>query len=100
LARTAVRTWRPARAFDVWHDRAVFHFLVEPVDPVDRAGYGEALRRGTRAGSLAVVGTFAAHGRRRARGCRWPATARRLREAVTAASSVDCCTWVVLRRPR
>jgi hypothetical protein len=98
LARTAVRTWRPARAFDVWHDRAVFHFRV---DRVDRAGYGEALRRGTRAGSLAVVGTFAAHGPPL---CSGLPVARhgpdRLRDAITAASSVDCCTWVVLRRPR
>jgi len=23
-------TWSPERTFDVWHDRAVFHFLVEP----------------------------------------------------------------------
>src|SRR4051794_27952787 len=23
-----IRSWRPERTFDVWHDRAVFHFLV------------------------------------------------------------------------
>src|SRR5690349_3363392 len=27
-----VRTWRPERTFDVWHDRAVFHFLVDAAD--------------------------------------------------------------------
>jgi SAM-dependent methyltransferase len=112
-----VRTWRPERPFDVWHDRAVFHFLV---DPVDRTGYGEALRLGTLAGSLAVVGTFAAHG---PSSCSGLPVARydpdRLRDAVAAASGVDWqmqastaeehrtpagavqpFTWVVLHRPR
>jgi 2-polyprenyl-3-methyl-5-hydroxy-6-metoxy-1,4-benzoquinol methylase len=31
-----VTEWQPSRRFDVWHDRAVFHFLV---DPADRAAY-------------------------------------------------------------
>jgi hypothetical protein len=111
-----VRTWRPERTFDVWHDRAVFHFLV---DPADRAGYGAALRRGTRAGSLLVVGTFAAHGPASCSGlpvARYDAD--RLRDALTAASgvawqplrataeehrtpagAVQPFTWLVLRRP-
>jgi 2-polyprenyl-3-methyl-5-hydroxy-6-metoxy-1,4-benzoquinol methylase len=25
-----ITDWHPARTFDVWHDRAVFHFLTEP----------------------------------------------------------------------
>jgi trans-aconitate methyltransferase len=25
-----VLSWQPQRTYDVWHDRAVFHFLVEP----------------------------------------------------------------------
>lgn len=29
-------TWRPTRTYDVWHDRAAFHFLT---DPDDRAAY-------------------------------------------------------------
>jgi SAM-dependent methyltransferase len=111
-----IRTWRPERTFDVWHDRAVFHFLV---DPADRAGYGAALRRGTRAGSLLVVGTFAAHGPASCSGlpvARYDAD--RLRDALTAASgvawqplrataeehrtpagAVQPFTWLVLRRP-
>src|SRR5947209_14313772 len=36
-----VTTWRPAKAFDVWHDRAAFHFLT---DPDDRAAYATCLR--------------------------------------------------------
>src|SRR5580692_10341554 len=31
-----VREWPPSRCFDIWHDRATFHFLV---DPADRAAY-------------------------------------------------------------
>ena len=27
-----VLAWRPQRRFDLWHDRAVFHFLVDPAD--------------------------------------------------------------------
>ena len=54
-----VRRWRPERTFDLWHDRAVFHFLV---DPADRDGYGAAMRAGTVPGALAVIGTFAADG--------------------------------------
>jgi hypothetical protein len=32
-----VRSWQPHRTFDAWHDRAVFHFLVESTDR-DRYG--------------------------------------------------------------
>lgn len=34
-------TWQPAKTYDVWHDRAAFHFLTEPRD---RAAYVERLR--------------------------------------------------------
>lgn len=37
----------PPAAFDLWHDRAVFHFLVEPGD---RRRYGEQLHRSLRPG--------------------------------------------------
>lgn len=49
----------PAAAFDVWHDRAVFHFLT---DPRDRAAYGAQLRRAVRPGGHAIVATFAEDG--------------------------------------
>jgi len=49
----------PAAAFDVWHDRAVFHFLT---DPRDRAAYGGQLRRAVRPGGHAIVATFAEDG--------------------------------------
>jgi len=43
-------------AFQLWHDRAVFHFLTEPDD---RARYLANLRRALRPGGHLVIGTFA-----------------------------------------
>lgn len=42
--------------FDLWHDRAVFHFLV---DPADRRRYMEVVRATLAAGGHVVIGTFA-----------------------------------------
>ncbi len=46
-------------AFDVWHDRAVFHFLI---DPRDRAAYVHALENALDAGGHAIIATFAEDG--------------------------------------
>ena len=54
-----VTTWAPSRAYDVWHDRAAFHFLV---DSADQAAYVERLRRALRRGGAAIIGTFAPDG--------------------------------------
>jgi SAM-dependent methyltransferase len=54
-----VTVWQPQQAFDIWHDRAAFHFLVEESD---RAAYLERLHRGVKAGGHAVIGTFALDG--------------------------------------
>lgn len=51
-----VLTWRPERPFGLWHDRALFHFLV---DPHDRAAYVERLHAALRPGGAVVVATFA-----------------------------------------
>jgi trans-aconitate methyltransferase len=51
--------WQPSRRFDVWHDRAAFHFLV---DPVDRAAYVVRLRSALVPGGHAIIATFAADG--------------------------------------
>ncbi|MBR0932509.1 trans-aconitate 2-methyltransferase [Bradyrhizobium jicamae] len=51
--------WQPQEAFDVWHDRAAFHFLVEERD---RAAYLDRLHRGVRPGGHAVIATFALDG--------------------------------------
>lgn len=54
-----VRDWHPPRQFDVWHDRAVFHFLTEAAD---RARYRSTLLAATRADSLVILATFAPDG--------------------------------------
>jgi SAM-dependent methyltransferase len=51
--------WRPDRTYDIWHDRALFHFLTEPAQ---RAHYVRALTAATHAGSLAIIATFALDG--------------------------------------
>jgi SAM-dependent methyltransferase len=51
--------WQPQRRYDVWHDRAVFHFLVFPAD---RALYGRLLNKALKADGHAIVGTFAPGG--------------------------------------
>jgi Methyltransferase domain len=52
-------TWQPQRRYDVWHDRAVLHFLV---DAEDRASYRRNLLLGTAPGSLVVIGGFGPEG--------------------------------------
>lgn len=51
--------WEPPRAYDVWHDRAVFHFLT---DAAARAGYKAALASGLRPGGTLIMATFASDG--------------------------------------
>jgi SAM-dependent methyltransferase len=60
-----VTTWQPPRTYDVWHDRAAFHFLTEPRD---RAAYLERLRSALRTGGQAIIGTFALDGPERCSG--------------------------------
>jgi SAM-dependent methyltransferase len=54
-----VTSWTPARTYDVWHDRAAFHFLTTPGD---RAAYRDRLRRAVIAGGHVIIGTFALDG--------------------------------------
>lgn len=54
-----ITLWRPARTYDVWHDRAVFHFLT---DPKDQAAYIGALTSAVATGGYAVIATFAPDG--------------------------------------
>jgi SAM-dependent methyltransferase len=51
--------------FDVWHDRAVFHFLT---DAADRAAYMSLLARTVPSGGHVVVATFASDGPERCSG--------------------------------
>ncbi|RXH34448.1 class I SAM-dependent methyltransferase [Bradyrhizobium zhanjiangense] len=52
-------TWRPAKTYDLWHDRAAFHFLTESRD---RAAYVERLRSALAPGGHVIIATFAPDG--------------------------------------
>lgn len=52
-------TWRPAKTWDVWHDRAAFHFLT---DPRDRVAYVERLRSAVAPDGQVIIATFAPDG--------------------------------------
>ncbi|OIJ40783.1 class I SAM-dependent methyltransferase [Massilia timonae] len=49
----------PERRYDVWHDRAVFHFLLEPAH---RAAYVRQVARAMRPGGSVIVATFGPEG--------------------------------------
>jgi hypothetical protein len=49
----------PAQSFDLWHDRAVFHFLT---DPTDRDRYLRNLRRALKLGGYFMLAAFAEDG--------------------------------------
>jgi hypothetical protein len=105
-----VREWRPARRYDAWHDRALFHFLV---DEDDRRRYVETLRHAVTTGGAVVIATFASDGPPTCSGlavARYdadglaavlgpglePAAARR-EEHVTPAGRVQPFTWAAFR---
>ena len=54
-----ITRWTPTRTWDVWHDRAVFHFLTEKAQ---QDAYIAALTAATRPGATAIVATFALDG--------------------------------------
>jgi SAM-dependent methyltransferase len=60
-----VREWTPRRAYDVWHDRAAFHFLLSESD---RRAYHDRLLAALRSGGHVIIGTFAADGPERCSG--------------------------------
>lgn len=54
-----ITTFVPQDAFHLWHDRAVFHFLVEAAD---RRAYLRAMSAALAPGGLAIIATFADDG--------------------------------------
>lgn len=60
-----VTQWEPSQTFDIWHDRAAFHFLTAEAD---RAAYVERMRRAVKPGGHAILGTFALDGPERCSG--------------------------------
>ena len=101
----------PPVHYALWHDRAVFHFLVASED---RAHYIERAVRAVRPGGWAVIATFALDGPERCSGldvCRYDAVmlARHFapwfaldydmrEEHVTPSGAVQRFTWAVLQR--
>jgi SAM-dependent methyltransferase len=57
--------WEPLMAYDIWHDRAAFHFLTEDRD---RAAYVARLERALKVRGYAIIATFALDGPERCSG--------------------------------
>lgn len=53
------RATLPAHAYDIWHDRAVFHFLTTPEQ---RRAYVDTVLRAVKPGGHVIVATFAEDG--------------------------------------
>lgn len=59
LLQEDLLAWNPARQYDLWHDRAVFHFLASPRD---RETYLETLHSALGPEGVVVMATFASDG--------------------------------------
>jgi len=60
-----VTTWQPLQTYEIWHDRAAFHFLT---NEDDRMAYVARLRQALRIGGHAIISTFALDGPERCSG--------------------------------
>jgi ubiquinone/menaquinone biosynthesis C-methylase UbiE len=49
----------PEQAYDIWHDRAVFHFLTQPLQ---RSRYIQQVQRAVKPGGHIIIATFATDG--------------------------------------
>jgi len=103
--------WVPERQFDVWHDRAVFHFLIEEQE---RRDYVRTLLDGVNAGSCVIIATFDVDGPTHCSGLpvvryggpelagifapHLELVTSRRQEHVTPAGVVQPFTWVMLQR--
>lgn len=65
LVHQDVTAFRPVRQYALWHDRAVFHFLVQRED---RKRYVDALSQGVRPGGHVLMATFGPAGPERCSG--------------------------------
>ena len=111
LLRDDVLAWRSTRRYNVWHDRAVFHFLVS--EPEQRVYVGRAATTIGLGGTL-ILGVFAEDGPTHCSGlpvARYSPEALAAvfsdpftpihyerEEHVTPAGMVQPFTWVVMRR--
>jgi 2-polyprenyl-3-methyl-5-hydroxy-6-metoxy-1,4-benzoquinol methylase len=111
FVRHDVLTWRPDRQYDIWHDRAVFHFLT---DDAQRDQYIEIAARAICVGGGLVLATFAEDGPTRCSGLQvsryspedlegvfsgsFSLVEHEREEHVTPAGGVQPFTWAVFRR--
>lgn len=108
---TDLLAWTPQRRFEVWHDRAVFHFLT---DPDDQARYRDLLDTALAPDARVVIGTFAEDGPQhcsglptarysttdlaRTLGDRFEVITTRREPHRTPSGAVQPFTWLALRR--
>lgn len=108
---TDIRDFRPTRTYDVWHDRAVLHFLT---NDDDRHGYVATCASALAPGGHAVIGAFAPNGPATCSGLpvrhygprdflklfspQFELVASEATTHVTPWGSDQAFTWVVLRR--
>ncbi|MAX26307.1 MAG: SAM-dependent methyltransferase [Phycisphaeraceae bacterium] len=72
---TDITHFIPTHQYDLWHDRAVFHFLTTPAD---QATYIAAMQQGVKPAGHAIIATFAPDGPMQCSGLdvmRWSAEA-------------------------
>jgi 2-polyprenyl-3-methyl-5-hydroxy-6-metoxy-1,4-benzoquinol methylase len=60
-----VTKWDPTQAYELWHDRAAFHFLTSPAD---QSAYVDRLKKAVASGGYVIIGTFALDGPERCSG--------------------------------
>lgn len=60
-----VTLWEPVRAYALWHDRAVFHFLV---NEEDRRAYKDVLERAVAPDGHVIIASFALDGPKKCSG--------------------------------
>ncbi len=54
-----VTRWEPIQTYDLWHDRAAFHFLTHHAD---QSAYVDRLKKALKPGGYVIIGTFAPDG--------------------------------------
>lgn len=54
-----VTRWEPIQTYDLWHDRAAFHFLTHHAD---QSAYVDRLKKALKQGGYVIIGTFAPDG--------------------------------------
>jgi 2-polyprenyl-3-methyl-5-hydroxy-6-metoxy-1,4-benzoquinol methylase len=60
-----VTKWEPSQRYDLWHDRAAFHFLT---DEADQTAYVVRLKKAVKPGGYVIIATFALDGPERCSG--------------------------------